>query len=290
MNGDLNAAIYAHVPGRDPANMQLATMELFMKTGFAVLLVLLSWANPAGAAEHVLAPGGTLRVVYLAGNPAQAVRDSATGEISGVSVDLARELARQSGVPLEMTGLAGVQQVIDAVRDEKADIGFLASDPSRRGPIEFSQVYLRNPQSLIVSERSSIRSFDDLDRAGVRIGVTRMDSIGLYLKRNLKVAQLIEIEGTQVGAVRELFEAGAIDAFGANRLRLTRISAEVPGLRLLPGSIFGVPQAIIVPAKRTERLAAINKFLSEARQSGFLQKSIDRANNGTEIEPAPPAR
>ena len=202
-------------------------------------------------------------------------------------MDLARELARQFNVPLEMTGLAGVQTVIDAVRDEKADIGFLASDPSRRGPIEFSQVYLRNPQNLTVLAQSAIRSFDDLDRAGVRIGVARMDSIGLYLKRTLKVAQLIEFEDTQNASVKQLFDTGAIDAFGANRLRLARLNAEAPGLRILPGSIFGVPQAIIAPAARTERLAAINKFLNEARQSGFLQGAITRANNGTEIEPAP---
>ncbi len=202
-------------------------------------------------------------------------------------MDLARELARQFNAPLEMTGLAGVQTVIDAVRDEKADIGFLASDPSRRGPIEFSQVYLRNPQNLTVLAQSAIRSFDDLDRAGVRIGVARMGSIGLYLKRTLKVAQLIEFEDTQNASVKQLFDTGAIDAFGANRLRLARLNAEAPGLRILPGSIFGVPQAIIAPAARTERLAAINKFLNEARQSGFLQGAITLANNGTEIEPAP---
>ncbi len=266
------------------------TIRQCVWAGVAVLLGLLSCVGAACAAGDVIAPGGKLRVAYLAGNPAQAVRDPKTGEISGVSVDLARELARQLNVPLEMNGLAGVQEVIDAVRDDKADIGFLASDPSRRGPIEFSQVYLRNPQSLVVPEASPIRVFADLDRAGVRIGVTRMDSIGLYLKRTLKVAQLVEIDGTQVAAVRQLFETNAIDAFGANRLRLTRMAVEIPGLRILPGSIFGVPQAIIVPAAKTERLAAINRFLDETRKSGFLQEAITRADNGTEIEPAPPGR
>ena len=146
---------------------------------------------------------------------------------------------------------------------------------------------MRNPQSLTVLAQSAILSFDDLDRAGVRIGVARMDSIGLYLKRTLKVAQLIEFEDTQNASMKQLFDTGAVDAFGANRLRLARLNAEAPGLRILPGSIFGVPQAIIAPAARTERLAAINKFLNEARQSGFLQGAITRANNGTEIEPAP---
>jgi hypothetical protein len=45
---------------------------------FAVLMVALG-ASPAKADD--LAPGGTLRAVYLATNPAQAVRDPATGAI-----------------------------------------------------------------------------------------------------------------------------------------------------------------------------------------------------------------
>lgn len=42
-----------------------------------------------------------------------------------------------------------------------------------------------------------------------------------------------------------------------------------------------------MPAARSERLAAINKLLNATRRSGFLQGVIDRASNGTEIEPAP---
>lgn len=258
------------------------------------LLNLLIWSTlltslpgAALAADEMLAPTGTLRVVYLAGNAAQAVRDPKTGEVAGVSIDLARELARRAGLPLELQGLAGVQAVIDAVASEKADIGFLAADPSRRGPVEFSQVYLRNPQSLLVREPSPIRTFADIDAPGLRIAGARMDSITLYLKRSLKQAQVVEMEKSQADDVRAAFATGAIDAFGANRVRLTAYAAEIPGLRLLPGSILGVPQAIVVSGPRSERLAAVNAFLGAMRESGFLQAAITRANNGTEIEPAP---
>lgn len=261
--------------------------RLSVAMSIAMPVALLPLARPAIAAEHVLAPTGTLRVVYLAGNAAQAVRDPKTGEVSGVSIDLARELARRAGLPLELQGLAGVQAVIDAVASEKADIGFLAADPSRRGPVEFSQVYLRNPQSLIVREQSPIRSFADIDAPGLRIAGARMDSITLYLKRNLKQAQVVEMEKSQPDDLRAAFADGTIDAFGANRVRLTGFVAEIPGLRLLPGSILGVPQAIVVPGKRSERLAEVNRFLDAMRQSGQLQAAITRANNGTEIEPAP---
>ena len=46
----------------------------------------MAFAVPLGAAQaDDLAPGGTLRAVYLATNPAQAVKDPATGDIRGAS-------------------------------------------------------------------------------------------------------------------------------------------------------------------------------------------------------------
>lgn len=63
----------------------------------ALMLVLLPSLESADTAD--LAPGGTLRAVYLAGNPAQAVRDSATGDV------------RQSGflrAALERSGIVGI--------------------------------------------------------------------------------------------------------------------------------------------------------------------------------------
>jgi polar amino acid transport system substrate-binding protein len=248
---------------------------------------LVCWTALVFADSKTVAPTGSLRAVYLAGNAAQAVQDPTTGEIRGISADLARELGRRLGVPVRLTPLGGVQAVIDAVTAGTADIGFLANDPSRRGTIEFSQTYLRNPQSLVVPAASNIQSFADLDRPGLRIGASKGDSIALFLGRTLKVARLVELQGGNSAEVKQSFETKSIDAFGANRLRLTGIVMEVPGLRMLPGSIFGVPQAIIVPAHLTDRLAAVNAFLDETRHDGFLQRAIDRANIGVEIEPAP---
>jgi galactitol-specific phosphotransferase system IIC component len=55
--------------------------------GLAVALLAL--APRAWALDDVLAPTGVLRAVYLSGNPVQAMRDPATGRVSGISHDLA---------------------------------------------------------------------------------------------------------------------------------------------------------------------------------------------------------
>ncbi len=249
-------------------------------------LVWAAAATGAWAADTALAPAGTLRAVYLDGNPAQAVRDPATGEITGVAADLARELAREAGVPLQLTPARGVQGVIDAVHGDAADIGFLANDPSRAGPVVFSQTYLRNPQGVLTREGSALNAVTDIDRPGIRIGVLRGDSIMLWLTRNRPGVSLVvrDADGPSEAA---MLQAGTIDGFAGNRLRLSTIAAATPGLRILPGSIMGVPQAIIVKAGNTAALAALNTFIDRCRANGFLQAAIARAANGTEMEPAP---
>src|SRR5258706_16260323 len=53
------------------------------------------------AARSELAPTGTLRAGMNLGNALFTTKDSATGELRGVSVDLMRELASRVGVPVD---------------------------------------------------------------------------------------------------------------------------------------------------------------------------------------------
>jgi polar amino acid transport system substrate-binding protein len=247
-------------------------------------MVLLVAGAPAVASE--LAPTGTLRAVYLANNPAQAVRDPATGEARGAAVDLTRELARRLGVQVALIPSASPQTVIDAVNKGEADIGFVAYAPSRTGTVAFSQTYMLVRQSFLVPEGSSIKSVADIDQPGRRIGGGRGDSITLFLARTLKQATLVETDNTPADAKRKL-TGGEIEAFGANRQRLADLAAELPGFRLLPDNIFDVPQTIIVPKGKSDALAEINRFIDDVRASGFLAEAIGKgAIPGTEIAPA----
>src|SRR6185369_7030674 len=107
-----------------------------------VFIVFAVFGFVGAAVADDIAPTGTLRAVYLAGNPAQAVQDRATGSIRGVAADLARELGRRIGAPVEITPVADPKAVIDAVAGGRADIGFVAYAPSRGGTVEFSQTYM----------------------------------------------------------------------------------------------------------------------------------------------------
>jgi polar amino acid transport system substrate-binding protein len=255
-----------------------------MRRGLAAALILLFVSGGSSLAGD-LAPTGTLRAVYLANNPAQGVRDPASGEIRGASADLARELARRSGVPVTMIPSTSPQSVIDTVSKGDADIGFVAYAPSRTGTVAFSQTYMLVRQSFLVPDNSPIRSVSDIDQPGRRIAGGRGDSITLFLARTLKQAALVETDNTPADTKRK-FAAGEIDAFGANRQRLTNLMAEMPGYRLLPDNIFDVPQTIIVSKDKPDVLAEVNRFIDDVRASGFLANVIEKSGIPG-IAPAP---
>src|SRR5215467_3918249 len=236
-----------------------------LRHGWLIPFAFLFFSLPAFAQD--IAPGGTLRAAYLANNPAQAVRDPASGETHGASADLARELAQRNNIPVVFMPLTNPPAVMDAIAKGEADIGFVAYAPERVGTVEFSQIYMLVMQSFVVPDNSRIRGVADIDAEGLRIAGGKGDSVTLYLRRNLKHATLVETDNTPADAKRKLL-AGEIDAYGANRQRLTNLLKEMPGHRLLPDSLFGVTQSIIVAKGKPDALKNINAFIDDVRASG----------------------
>jgi len=256
-----------------------------MRTFRLVMIAAGLACGPAAMAGDI-APLGTLRAAYLGTNPAQAMRDPATGEVRGVAYDLARELARRNNVPLQFKPIAGPPAVIEAVKNGEADIGFVAYEATRLGTVEFSQTYMLVRQSFLVLDSSPIRAIADIDRAGQKIAGTINDSITLCMKRILKQATIVELENNPA-ELSKVLTARTIDALGANRQRLTTLSTATPGTRLLPDDLFNVPQNIVVAKDRPAPLAAVNALIDEVRASGFLQSAIERGGAiGVAVAPA----
>jgi polar amino acid transport system substrate-binding protein len=218
-----------------------------------------------------------LRAAFITANPAMTVKDPVTGAVGGPAVELARELARRRGVEVNLIGVQTPQNVIDAVRNGDADIGFVAYNPEREGPIEFSQPFMLVLQTFVVREDSPLQSVKDIDRPNQKIGARSADSMALYLARTLKQAQLVEITEPKGTEGIQGVASGQWDAFGTNRQRLTEALRNAPGLRVLKDDLYGVEQTLIVPKGDQENLKAVNQFIDDIRASGFLRATIDRS-------------
>lgn len=239
------------------------------------------------AMRDAIAPTGTLRGVFLATNPVQGYVNPQTGEVTGPASDIVRELAGMAGVPFSVRGLDGVPAVMEAVSKGAADIGFLAFDPTRAVQVSFTQPYSIGHNTYMVRRDSPIRSIDDADRAGVRIGVGAGDAVDLHLSRTLKAAQIVRPTNRTIEEFVRMLTAGEIEAYAANIQRLTEAAARTPNLRLVPGSVLPVQQSIVLAKENTAGVSIINRFINETRVSGFLRDVIARAKlAGVEVAPS----
>jgi polar amino acid transport system substrate-binding protein len=237
-----------------------------------LLLVLLLFAGSVKAADPVLAPTGTLRAGYIVTNVAQARLDPATGSVSGVIADIARELARRAEVSVTIMPLSTAAAVIEAVRSGAADIGFVAPNPERTGLVLYSQTYMLVQQSALVRVDSPLHSVNELDRPGQVIGINTDDSVGVWLQQHLTAARVRATpDYTLRDAVRWLKD-GEVVAFAGGRQRLASATRDVSGLRMLDDNFYGVPQAVAVPLDRPDRLQLINTALAGMRSSETLSR------------------
>jgi polar amino acid transport system substrate-binding protein len=247
------------------------------------LAALVSW--PAMA--EGIAPTGTLRATFLGGNPVQGRVDARTGAISGPVEELTRELAKRLGVPFSITPGAGVRAVIDSVKNHTADIGFLAYDATRAAEVDFSQPYSLGFNTYMVPANSSIRTVADADRRDVRIGIAAGDAGELYLTRTLKNAELKRVQGGTMEEALRMLAAGEVEAYGANKQRLSEAAAHSPNVRILDENFYGVEQCIVVSKGDAASLSTINRFIDDARSSGLIEAAIGRAKlAGVEVAPA----
>ncbi len=254
-----------------------------------LLLFLVLVAVPVKAADPVLAPSGTLRAAYIGPNVAQARLDSATGTVSGVIADIARELGRRADVPVTITPLPTAAAVIEAVRSGAADIGFVAPNPERTGLVLYSQTYMLVQQSALVRVDSPLHFVNELDRPGHVIGINTDDSVGVWLQQHLTAARVRATPDYTLRDAVQWLQNGEVVAFAGGRQRLSSGTRGVTGLRMLDDNFYGVPQTVAVPLDRPDRLRLIDATLAEMRSSGFLADSIARSGiEGLTVAPADP--
>ena len=235
-----------------------------------------------------LAPTGTLRVVFLGGNPVQGRVDPKTREASGTVPDLARELARTIGVPLSIVSAPDAGALIGALRDGNADIGFLAYDETRAREVDFGPPFIVMANSYLVKGTSPIQASGDVDRNGVTVAAVKGQTQEHFVSSAMTRARVRVLDVMPPPSeVESLLTSGAVDAFAINRQRALEAQEGSGGrLRVLPDSFLDVDQCFVVAKGHSDRLESLERFVAEMRASGFIKQSIERARLvGVDVAP-----
>lgn len=234
----------------------------------------------------ILAPTGVLRAAINLGNPILAHTDPATGAPGGVSVDLAAAFAQRLGVPLELLVVPAAGQSVEAVAQERADIGFFAVDPVRGAGIGFTAPYVLIEGCYLVRDDSPLATNDEIDRPGTRVVVGAGSAYDLHLTRTLKHATIVRAPTSPT--VVDVFVAQRLDVAAGVKQQLQADAQRLPGHRLLPGRFMVIAQAMGLPKGRGETArSALADFVEAMKASGFVARALERHGvEGASVAPA----
>ena len=229
-----------------------------------------------------LAPTGVLRASINLGNPVLA---QGTPEApSGVTVDLAREVASRLGVPLELACFDAARKSLEAMTDGRADLCFLAVDPARAAEVGFTAPYVVIEGVFVVPHDSAISTVADVDQEGVRIGVKQGSAYDLFLTRTLERASVVRgEEGVDV------FREQGLEAGAGIRQPTTAYAATHPDVRVLDERFMQIQQAVgTTVTRRPETVRFLRDLVEELKASGFVAEALRRSNQ-PDATVAPPA-
>ena len=238
------------------------------------------------AAVAELAPTGTLRAAINVGNAVLAARPAPpSDEPSGISVDLARELARRLGVPVQLIVYDAAGKVVEAGKAGMWDIAFVALDPKRAAEINQSPPYVQIEGAYLVRQNSPLRSNDEVDRKGNRVVVGHNSAYDLHLTRAFKQAEIVRTP-TSAAVVDTMLKDNYEVAAGVKQ-QLENDARRVGGVRVLPGRFMVINQAMASRRGREAGARYLREFVEEMKASGFVAKAIERHKQPSAIV-APP--
>jgi polar amino acid transport system substrate-binding protein len=230
-----------------------------------------------------LAPRGALRVALNFGNPALVQEDPATQEIFGVSVDLARGLARELELNVEFVNFRSARDVIAAVEGAHWDVAFLAINPARLERLQFTQPYAAIAGTYLVRRNSPLHTQEAVDQPGIRIASALGSACDLYLSAHLAHASLVRAQTSP--AALQLFIDEALDAAAGTRPYFSSWAAANPGYRLLEGSFATIEQAMATPKGRTLGWAYLASYIERMRACNFVAQSLARSGQDDMLDP-----
>ncbi|MGF6780066.1 transporter substrate-binding domain-containing protein [Paraburkholderia sp. GAS334] len=227
------------------------------------------------AVATALAPTGKLRVTINLGNPILANTDQSTGRPSGISVDLATELAQRLEVRVEFLVVDAAAKAVDAVTNGSADLGFFAIDPVRGAGIAFTPPYVLIEGCYLVRQNSPIRDNSQVDDSHNRVAVGAGSAYDLFLSRELRRASIIRVP-TSPAVIEAFIEQGLEVAAGVKQ-QLLSDARRYPGLRLVEEPFMTIQQAMGVAKVRGDAaIQCLREFVAELKASGQVYALLTR--------------
>lgn len=191
------------------------------------------------------------------------------GEIVGVDIDIAREIALSLGKELVIKDVS-FDFIINEIKSGKSDIGAagMSITKERLEEVDFSVEYAVSNQVVIVPMGSKITSIDQISnqRIAVQLG-TVADS---YVNENYKDATVIR-QKKYLSMVEDL-KAGKVDLIIMDLLPASEIVKSNDGLKILDEYLFTDKYGMAIKKGNKELLDKVNTVLTRLMSEGKIEE------------------
>ncbi|MBJ7325778.1 MAG: transporter substrate-binding domain-containing protein [Chthoniobacterales bacterium] len=234
----------------------------------SILILLLCLCSVAPAAEP-------LRVgMELSYPPFESIGPD--GRPQGVSVEMARALAEETGRVLQIENIP-FTGLIPALKSGKIDliISSMTATPERAKAVAFSDPYLTTGLGALVPASSAAAGLADIDQSGNTIVVRQGTTGEVFARKNLKSAQLLTLD-KESACVVEVVQ-GKAAAFIYDQMSVFQNAKRNPGTtRALLAPLQTESWAVALRTDDKEMLAKVNTFLARYRSEGGFEKLAAR--------------
>ena len=191
------------------------------------------------------------------------------GEIVGVDIDIAREIAASLGKELVIKDVS-FDFIINEIKSGKSDIGAagMSITKERLEEVDFSVEYAISNQVVIVSANSKITNINQISnqRIAVQLG-TVADS---YVNENYKDATVIR-QKKYLSMVEDL-KAGKVDLIIMDLLPASEIVKSNDGLKILDEYLFTDKYGMAIKKGNKELLDKVNDVLTRLMSEGKIEE------------------
>lgn len=193
------------------------------------------------------------------------------GEVVGVDVDIAREIAKYLGKTLVVKDIA-FDSIINEVKTGKADFGAagISYSEDRAKNVDFSINYAVSKQVVIVNNNSSITNVNGISNKKIAV---QLGSIAdTFVTEKYKNANVVR-QKKYLAAIEDL-KTGKVDCVVMDELPAKEIVSKNEGIKILDGSLTNDSYGMVVKKGNKELLDAINTVLQNLKDEGKIDEFI----------------
>lgn len=205
-------------------------------------------------------------------------RNPKTQQLAGIDIDMANELGKELGVPVQFVD-SSFAKLIDDVTQDHCDVAMFAIgiNPQRAEKLRFTAPHLASDIYAVTTKSNRrIKDWGDIDKAGSVVAVSKGTVHEPVMKAKLKAAQLVVLD-TPFAREQEV-QSGRADVFITDYPYSQRFLANADWARLVspPTTYHMTSYAYAMKQGDDAWHARMEKFVVDIKRDGRLLAAAKR--------------